>query len=481
MVMHDALKTLDESKIETLKEISKKYNLDWKPEIIEVGDGTYDYSGYPDPMKRYSLNIEAYTNIHEEAYFWFIEWLRNDQGYPYFEKIYDYFTASESSSFWGVTQQRMGIQQDKVSTFLATIGKMIKELFQLVRELRILDERLAIYNDWGKTKSADVTLKGYFIDLVEGGTKNPASVYGLAQQVGFTILPDLFFNTHVYNLEDIDKVVDKLPYPKNVKNVLKRKLTQFITWARNTKKELEVRRKYTIKYLLEHWASIKLYISWVKPYLRSIKRLMGKEKHITSADLVAAFETSIVEVEFIAKKPLKISKDEKYYSCILATFRYRTRPEMLYQREYQRGPVHVGKLEIELRGYNWSQKEIDAYKEMRDKEDLEILGMLDRSIAAAIEALGDDLKKYLDEASREVNVDTGLPRKEEKEKEEKKEEFVNPFKALLDGLKELGSLFIPRGRGKKKSKSEKVKDKGLLKDLYNVYKEYKGQHGMWKW
>ena len=69
---------------------------------------------------------------------WFWSFVRID-------KITDTFSASENSSFFGTSQQRVGLQQDKVSQYLATIGKMIKELFQLVRELRIIDERLGYY------------------------------------------------------------------------------------------------------------------------------------------------------------------------------------------------------------------------------------------------------------------------------------------------------------------------------------------------
>ncbi len=476
--MEKEIKTLDPGKIELLNKIKKKYNVDWKPEIIEISSGVYDYSGYPAPKKRYNIVRETYSQSLEESYYWILEFLRQDLQFPYFDKIYDYFTASEASAFWGVTQQRIGIQQDKASTFLATVGKMIKELFQLVRELRILDERLDIYNKWGKEKSADITLKGYFIDMVEGGSKNPSSVFGLAQQVGFTILPDLFFNTHVYNIEDIDKVVDPLPYPKNVRNVLKRKLTQFVTWAKNTKRELEVRRKYTIKYLLEHWASIKLYITWIKPYLRSIKRLTGRKKHITSADIVAAFETSVIEVEFLAKKPLKISKDKKYYSCVLVTFTYRSSPQMIYNKEYQKAPAHIGRLEIEIRSYEWSDKEIKAYKEMREEEDFEIMALLDEKITAALEALGDDLKRYLEEAEQQ----TGFKEKEKKEeKTPKREEMPNPFTALFQGLAELGSLFIPKPKKKHTHIEKKPSDKALLPQTYVLYKIYKQAHGMMAW
>ena len=177
----------------------------------------------------------------EEPYFW-IQNMINDFGYPqtpeYFIKTIDTFAASENSAFSGVSQQRIGLQQDKVSQFLATIGKMVKEVFQLVRELRIIDERLGYYNEsMGRTKdgkedlpngpseASEMTLKGIWVDMVEGGAKNASSVFGLAQQVQFTSLPDLFFSTNPKKSEDVDKVVDiqRAQFNKPVKNILKRK------------------------------------------------------------------------------------------------------------------------------------------------------------------------------------------------------------------------------------------------------------------
>ena len=471
------IKTLDKEKIRSLEKVKEKYSLKWKPEIIEVADGVYDYSGYPDPLKRYHLVKDSFNASIEESYFWIMNFLKHSLEFPYIEKIYDFFSSSEASSMWGVTQQRLGIQQDKVSSYMAIVGKMIKELFQIVRELRIIDERLNIYKRWGSEKSADVSLKGIYIDLVEGGAKNPSSVYGIAQNVGFTILPDLFFNTHIYDEKDVDRVVDSLPYPKNVKNVLKRKLMSFISWTKATHKELEVRRKYTIKYLLEHWASIKMYISWIKPYVLHIKRLTGSIQQLNSADLVAAFETAMIDIEFLAKKPLQIG-NKSYYSCILATFQYRTKPQMLFQQEYQRGPIHMGNLEINLRSYLWTNEEIKAYKEMRDMEDMEIMGIFDRSITAAMEALGEDLKKYLEEA--EVSIGLKKSEKKKENKDRQREGIMDPFTALFKGFLDLGKIFLPTKR-KKVEKENAPEDPGLNKILYVLYKMYKNTHGMVSW
>src|SRR3989338_6114607 len=174
-------------------------------EEIELGrDNAGQYitgkTGYPKPVKRYRIIYQVFNQSIEETYFWLLEHFRHDQGFHDIIKITDTFTASEHSAFFGSAQQRIGLQQDKVSQFLATIGKMIKELFQLVRELRILDERLGYYADSytasRSSESAEITLKGIWVDLVEQGAKNPGSVYGMAREVQFTTFSHLFFSTH---------------------------------------------------------------------------------------------------------------------------------------------------------------------------------------------------------------------------------------------------------------------------------------------
>ena len=103
-----------------------------------------------------NLIVESMQSALEGHYFWFINLLKgkNEFGLKY-KKIYkikDIYTAAESSSLWGSQEQRKGLQQDKVSQYMATIGKMIKDTFQVIRELRIIDERLEYYDGYNAGK-----------------------------------------------------------------------------------------------------------------------------------------------------------------------------------------------------------------------------------------------------------------------------------------------------------------------------------------
>jgi hypothetical protein len=452
----------------------------------------YIKTGYPDPFKRYRLIVESPNVSIEENYYWLLNYIRYSSAFPYVEKLTDIFSASEQSAFWGASQSRIGIQQDRVANYLKGISDMIKTgLFQLVRELRIIDEKLEPRKQWGKVKAADIALKGEYTDLVEnrGQQVQPGSIYHLAQNVGFTILPDIFFNTQVYTLEDLDRVVDDLNFNTNVKQVLRRKLYAFINWKLKTDKELESRRTFTLKYLRQHWNVIKMYMNWVKPYIKNIARLQMSPEHTESPDLISAFETSMIEVELLAHK----ESQTHYHPCLVATFKYRTRPELSFQKDQyaHRGPIHVGYLEITLRGYGWTKDQIEAYKKFKKAEDMMLLGMVDEGVKAAMEALGEDLEKYLSESGEKEFEEKKKALEAEAKKKKKKFDtstalgVIDPFLSVFKGMWEMFTLFIPVGAiqaGKKKTKgSSKDAAEAVAAEMYLMYKNYKKAHSMLSW
>ena len=463
----------------------KKHGFE-KIEESEEFRGSKIKTGYPEPARRYRLHYEGYNISIEEPYFWTLHYLRYFGGFPRIDKITDVFAAAENSAFFGASQQRIGLQQDKVSQFFATIGKMVRELFQLVREMRILDERLSYYADSytnsPSAESAEITLKGIWVDLVEQGAKNPASVYGMAREVQFTTLPDLFFSTNPKKQEDVDVVVERErgQFNRKVKEVLKRKLRSFLAWKEHSYDELKNRRKFTLKYLRQHFEIIRMYMNWVKPYLKNIQRLQLDQSKSDTPDLIVAFESSMIEIEILA---VKGTDKDKIKQCILMHYLFRTRPEMNYSQEYQRGPIHLGRVEIDFRAYAWSDKDIENYKRLRDQEDFKLLGVVDGSVKAALEALGDELMRYLKEAGEEFE--------EKKEAPKEMRKRSGAFLSVFEGFAELFTSFKP----KKESRPKKVSQTDLMKDalarkaaadsvkkvMWTTYHHFKKQHDMLNW
>ncbi|MBI2142865.1 hypothetical protein HYU20_00800 [Candidatus Woesearchaeota archaeon] len=489
-------------------------------EKAELVSGVTEPTGYPSPQFRYRIVVEAIQAYLEATYYWTLDELEMGWSFNKFDKITDIHAASEQSAFFGVSEQRLGLQQDKAAQYLRGISEMLKALFQIVRELRVIDERMGYYRHTFNRKSeeesvgSDITLKGVWVDQVEGGTKNAASVYGLAQTVGFSVLPDLFFRIRANDVggdkvkpeeydafvkrvtEDVDKKVKGMEgFNEKVKEVVTRKLTQYYMWKLRTFKELDARRKFTIKYLRQHYDTIKLYMGWIKPYLRNILKLQMAEKLIQgekARELITAFEGSLIEVEVLSYKH---REGRKFHPCVLLNIFFRTTPSMVYVQEgYQRGPSHTGKFDMTLRGYVWSDEQIQNYKRMREEEDLHMLSMINEDVKASMDALGSELKQYLKEAGEM------FPEDEQKKEEPKTSNNpLEPFLGVFGGLKDIVSAFggvkAPGAQSKQSIKKQLTGGKSdvqldiqireardeLKRAIWNTYKNYKKLHGMLTW
>jgi hypothetical protein len=451
-------------------------------------------SDYPKAERRQKIIYETFGLSIEEPYYWFLnlikEYVTRD-----IVKVKDVFSASETSAFFGSASARLNIQQDRASQYLGLIGKMLRDLFQIIREIKMIDMRVDMYTKSDKgDKSADMALKGIWVDLVEGGTKNASSVLGLSREVGFTILPDLFFGTYVKEAEHVDEAIKKLKFNEKIKEVLARKLSAFLIWKSHTKKEIDARRGFLIRYIRQHYDTIFMYMNWVRPYLTHVKRLSMEQGHLKSPDLIAAFEGSMIEIELMTR----FVKKKKYSSCINFHFLYRTRPSMdFHQDGYQhRGPVHVGRVEINIRGYVWDNKTYENYLKYRRDEDFDLLSSIDDSIKEAMTLLGDDLKMYIEEAGGKWRHSQENSEEEDSSEEKKPStSILDPFKDLVNGF---GELTLGReifGNGKKEVKTkvtkfqkwseskEKEKLKSGMMDfpIWKICEFFKKAHRMLAW
>lgn len=484
-------------------------------ETIEASRDQMMVSDYPKPIMRYFISLETPGKNIEEYYFWCLN-MMGDSGFPVVDKIQDVFTASEHSSFYGSGAQRLNFAQDRATQYLATIGKMVKDLFQIVRELRIIDEHLELYykalgyklddkkrptkDKEGKyvmgerDVSSEIALKGMWVDMIDGvvgGQRTGANIFTMAQQLQFTSLPDLFFNINPKDGQSVDKAVAEQAKDFNevVKNAIRRKLAQYLAWRDATFKEHIHRRQFTIKYLRQHYDVIKLYMAWLKPFLNHAKRLSAKQELLNNPRLIAAFESSLVEIEVLGRNLPQGNKN--CYACLLMNFEYETRPQLQFQAEgYQRGPIHLGTTRITWRNYAWTMDQIKNYKSMRERMDFEALADIDTSLREVMNSLGDDLMNYINEVSVELN----LP-KEEKKKE--KETIAGHMKKIGEDVKATFGFdiektmksvadFLPKKDEKaakaEKASSEKKKAAGTAKFLaflhYNIFKK---AHGLLSW
>jgi hypothetical protein len=390
-------------------------------------------------MARHEILLESFQGSVERHYFSVLELLRSF-GFKVL-KTTDTFDSSVTSAYWGSIEQRRTSQQEKASQFLSGTSNMIKSMFQIVRTLKIMDINNKHYVDaLAGDKSAEVALKGIWIDMVEGAGKNPSSVYGLASTVGFATLPDLFFEICPKDTKDLDKKMKELRKQglnrKLVNDALRRKLYQYITWRDATAKEIKHSRKFYLAYLRQHFNTIRLYLNWIKPYLRNINKL--KQKSSRDADMLQMADTAVSDIELFAYKP----GGKKYIPTITVSFEFRTVPELAFRQEYQQGPLHIGSTTLVF-----ESKEM-LIEEIREKWRDEMLKDIEigKSLDSAMSVMGQELVDYLDEA-KELDPAGKLGIKLEKGKEKPTKEtfdMLGPFKDIGKGFKELFGAFKPK-------------------------------------
>jgi hypothetical protein len=240
-----------------------------------------------------------------------------------------------------------------------------------------------------------------------------------------------------------------------------------------------------------------MYITWAKPYLKNVQRMSQLQSKDIDRDpeIISAFDGSVTEVEFAAMNAAP-GKD-KYVSCILVNFWLRTSPKLdihAKQEYHHRGPVHVGKLIMNIRAYAWTKQDYDNYLRMREEESMELLCNVDASVKAAMDSLGDELKQYLAEAG-EKDL---LPEEQQDDKQDEKKIASNPATALVGGFGELfGSLLGANNKNKgnsiklekKRSRKEEFDlgqrfetSKGVAKKVsFAFYKIFKKAHKMLAW
>jgi hypothetical protein len=152
---------------------------------------------------------------------------------------------------------------------------------------------------------------------------------------------------------------------------------------------------------------------------------------------------------------------------------------MQYQGDagYHRGPIHVGSTRITWRSYAWSDEQVKNYLAMRNREDMELLSSIDSSLRSAMDAMGNDLMAYLEEAEKGKKEET------EEKPEKRPMNIMEPFTAVGKGVADVFGSLIPTfsmGKGKKGEK-EDVPVVAARKMCWLHYNIFKKAHGLLAW
>jgi len=495
-IMSDTIKSIFSVKEPLSPEQEKKKSDEWQKE-----NNPFIKKKSLDPKngkKRMKLVLDNMNDPAEKHYFWFYNcFVRHEMtgiGKPAkgrVLKLKDVFDASVSSSFHGQVGSKISAMQQQVSSYLTQIGTLTKSIFPMVREIRLMDERLELYrNSFSSKQNAElerqneIALKSTWIEVVEQGIQNPNSVYSMATKLGFVTLPDLFFGVNprgkdaeeqLKNLtKELADIQKQQAFNAKVRTALEKKLVQYYTWKAKTYQEMSHTWKFRIKNLKQHYNVILLYNSWLKPYMTALKALQMKGA-IDDPRLISAFESSKLELELLAET--KVGK--KYRGCVLVRFTITTRPDLTYTQSGQKQVSHAGRVEIEIEPYVATEEDINYYQKYTEKEVLKYYSGeevdMAKSIHEIMDSLGTDVEEYLREA------ETGKRKEEKSEnKELPKFDLFEPFEGLFDSVK----IFLPDKEKKKAIEDtfELMAEKEDMEDdakksawiYYDVFKKVNG-------
>lgn len=429
-----------------------------------------------EPLGSYKLTYDSASSQLEPVYFWLLDFIQ-DMGIGV-EKITDNFTSSPGSGHFAEMGARATRMQEEGMKILGMINQVIKTVLNLVYDLKEFEIRLEHYKD---AKSGDknqkeagmLALKQIWLDNVDL-KRGRGSIHQMTYEMGYTTLRELFMIGN--SIEDIKK--SELANDQ-VKRILIPRLSEFLKWREYSEKELRKRFQIEKSYLKTEVESLKLYTSWVRPYLKAADELRNKGFEKNPA-LVHAFNTTMFELVLLGKLefngPIPGIKDynakRKYYSCFVTSLVFRGLPQKVTQQHYGFG----GRVNMEFDCYVLNDDEIALIEKELAKQDVETsLSFIQEATDNSLEELKEDIDHF-------------LSKEQEEEKEEKKDDNTNPFSALF------GFLKPKKKEDKEKEKISDIKD--LKKDsfvekeirrlagntskdrLYTIYDVYKKAHGM---
>ncbi|MCH7568098.1 MAG: hypothetical protein IIA87_01635 [Nanoarchaeota archaeon] len=432
--------------------------------------------GLKAPSEEHEIIYDSTTEGLEPLYFWILDFLNNSS--KEVEKITDNFISSPGSGHFSELTGKATRMQEEAMKMLGTVNTVIKSILNIVYDLKEFKLRLGNYEDLKskipeKKSSAMLSLKQIWMDQVDFPKRGTTSLKNLAAQFDYVTIIDAFMIAN--SLAD----VKKLDLNDRVKRILEQRVGEFLKWIEESEQELNKRFKIEKNYLKSQVNTVKLYSRWIKPYLKSARKLEQSTTSMQSA-LVTAFNTIILELTLLAKDEYKLEEDiekgilpksfekikkRKYMPFVVVELKFRGIPHRAGQH-YTFG----GRTEIKFTSYALNDQELKVLKEEMEKDDFgEVMKLIEGATTESLEQIEKDIEEILED------------KKTEDKKEKKKTGDVNPFTALFSFLKtekekhpeeELPKVIKPDNEYEKIIRSQAIiaaRDKCFL--VFDIYKK----------
>lgn len=431
----------------------------------------------------------------ESTYYWMTYFLEHYLGYD-LEKTGESIAAAVASSFFSDLGGKKTRMEQRAKQIIVDVNTVVKSILNLIYDLKEFDRRLEIFDDIhsgdkDKKEAGEIALKSVWMDEVDTkrgvGSINQLTASG---KLEFVTLRDAFLQAK--SVED----VENLDLNKRVKRIVKARIEEYKKWRKRYETDLRQRRKIEKSYLKAQVRALKEYTKWAKPYLIAAQKLrlsrgegteMGgyKDPH-----LVEFFDTATISVSVRATKKQKLKKHfselqvgrmkrikdlkNPVYRCIELDFVFGSKPVMV-SKEGGANYRHMGQIMVKIKGYAFTKAELEKIRKLEEKENLELVEAVEEMTTGSLEAVSEDLEKYLSE--------------EEEEEETPSINLLGPLEDIKKGAEDLLKPFtslVPESEGKLRlSRKEKwminlLRDEASKKvsgDVYNVFKIYRKSRG----
>jgi len=485
---------------------------------LKEAKGSLIYVLKGDPIMSREVTYDAFGETMEPMYYWLLDFLKESMGYAV-DKTADFFSASEAGGYFGEMGMRRTNLEKRAVELTGTINAVVKSIINLLWDLKTFDLRLKHYDDVRKgdkdtRRVALEALKGIWLNEVDKGKGN-AAIDVLAQNLNFITLRDAFMvipvqDWHVIDAkrERIDEIkkkaeqfVTKMDLTEVVKRILAPRAREFVEWVYASETELRKRKAVELAYLKAQVAAMKVYAQWTRPYLIATQKLIPaeykqlleehKELGLGPAAVPTPFHAMWFYLELQAKKKAEIkelkrppfemteiklkNEDLRPHTIIEVRTAFRGAPQMgTMGARGERGTAFTGKTLVKFVTFVMSKEHITLLEREREEE---ILQFIDAMTTETLQALAEDLNKYLKEEEKASEAPKPKPM------------FELPFKELWSSVKKfndeakkilqkLPNMQISDKEAWAIARLKLIAESKSKKDLDTLYDTFKKSHKM---
>jgi len=399
-MMQDALAAVSPHEQDYFAWYAQRFGLDPARvrDLFEVARGQVVETHYPRSLGvPRCLELSVPGQYVEHIYSALVRALQ-DLGYARVIVVIDSTTPALQSAAYDAAMGQRGVTEDRVAQHLSFLQQAAAVLFRLVQELRETDKRLQQHVESEENNAAgeemDVTLKSQWLNVVEGGEINPASIFGQAQQMAESALPELFYalrrlplgtgpgvtarDIEVCNAE-LSQRVKALSISPRAGKMLAQHLARYYTWKDKTLQETREMRRELLQNLKTQYSNSREQLAYLMPHLRALRWQALAIDQSGSPELPSTFEVTLREIELLARRQVSQAGP---HAVVLVSLQF-----LIYVPRgmgTQHGVPRVGRVVAQYRSYCWTDDDIKRYVAYRQGESLDLL-----------DAVSDDLRQQL--------------------------------------------------------------------------------------